>query len=120
MIMEFMEQGLKAEEVEVIQIETYQAAAKLNGQEAINSFAMRFSIPVSIAVCMIFENLTIENVTDEHVRDERVLQLAKKINVKENQKFTSKLPNRRAEIIDFCRQLETKEDFAEVFRLLVK
>lgn len=171
MIMEFMSQGLKAEEVEEIQIETYQAASKLGGQEAVNSFAMRFSIPVSLAVCMVFGDLSIENVTDEHVNDLRVLQLAKKIHVTENKVFTSKLPKirenkmtvkmmngqvfckdalttkgdylepfskeeligkfnkitkgvwseeRRKEIIGFFDQLEANEEFAEVFRLLVK
>lgn len=124
MVKEFMNQGLKAEEVEEIRIETYYAAAKLSGQTASNSFAMRFSIPVSIAVCMIFGDLAIETVTDEHVRNFKVPQLAKKIYVTENPTFTSKLPDIRENKITvrtttgrvYCKDaLTTKGDYTDPF-----
>lgn len=92
MLQEFMKQGLKAEDVKVVFIETYQAAAKLDKQSVKNSFAMRFSIPVSLAIYMIYGDLTIENITDEHIYNEDVMKLASKINVCENCDFTAKLP----------------------------
>lgn len=94
-VQKFMKQGLQYQEIEKIEIETYAAAAKLKDTMVNNSFAMRFSIPVSIAVCMVYGDLSIDNVTDEHVTDDRVLAIASKIIVKENPDYTAALPGLR-------------------------
>lgn len=78
-----------------IDIETYAAASKLSGQSVLNSFAMKFSIPVSLAVYMVYGDLSIENVTDEHVENPEVKRLAANIFVRENKTFTEQLPDTR-------------------------
>ncbi len=92
---DFTIQGLKVEDIKMISVETYKAASKLDKQNVKNSFAMRFSIPVSLAVFMVYGSLDIENITDEHIQNMDVINLASKINVKENHDFTEKLPHIR-------------------------
>ncbi len=100
MLQNFKVQGLKWDEITHIKVETYAAAAKLKGKKANNSFAMRFSIPVSIAVCMIYGDLSVANVTDEHVTDKRVAELAARVSVEENPSYTALLPNVRKNKIE--------------------
>lgn len=94
-VRKFMGQGLQYEEIQKIEIETYAAAAKLKDTMVNNSFAMKFSIPVSVAVCMVYGDLSMDNVTDEHVADTRVIELASKISVRENPDYTAALPELR-------------------------
>ena len=91
----FMKDGLKQEDIERIEINTYHAAAKLSGQRARNSFGAKFSIPISLAIKIIYGELTMETMTDEHVNDDRVLKLAKSIIVHENPEYNQLLPNIR-------------------------
>lgn len=91
----FLKGGLKPEEIERIEINTYHAAAKLSGQRARNSFGAKFSIPVSLAVKVIYGELVMESMTDEHVKDERVLNLAERIFVYENAEYNELLPDIR-------------------------
>ncbi|MBQ2100428.1 MAG: MmgE/PrpD family protein, partial [Lachnospiraceae bacterium] len=91
----FMKDGLIPEDVEKIEINTYHAAAKLSGQQARNSFGAKFSIPVSLAIKMIYGELTMDSMTDEHVSDERVRELAKRIFVHENLEYNQLLPSIR-------------------------
>lgn len=95
MVQEFLQEGLKAEEIEKIEIETYHAAAKLSGKEAGNSFAAKFSIPMSLAIALIYGDLSIESFTEEHIQNPKVSELASKIFVRENQCFNELLPEIR-------------------------
>lgn len=91
-IQNLMESGLQAADIEKIEIDTYHAASKLSGQEARNSFAARFSIPITLAVKLIFGNLTTESLSEENIHNEKVQSLAKKIFVNENRQYNELLP----------------------------
>ncbi|MBR3507677.1 MAG: MmgE/PrpD family protein [Lachnospiraceae bacterium] len=91
----FMKDGLRPEDIERIEINTYHAASKLSGQHARNSFGAKFSIPISLAIKIIYGELTMESMTNEHVNDERVRELAKRIFVHENLEYNQLLPDIR-------------------------
>lgn len=91
----FMKDGLRPKDIERIEIDTYHAAAKLSGQQARNSFGAKFSIPVSLAIKMIYGELTTESMTDEHVYDAGVRELAKRIFVHEKPEYNLLLPEIR-------------------------
>lgn len=95
LFIELMENGLKPEDIEKINLKTYKAAAHLNGQEANNAFAAKFSIPVSIALLLCKGSLSIDITNDKEVSDESVKALAKKIFVEENDEYTKLLPEKR-------------------------
>ena len=95
MARELIKMGLDYKEIERIDIDTYLAASKLSGQTACNSFAMKFSIPVALATCFVFGDLSMDTVTDTNVADERVRELARKIFVKESSEYTALLPETR-------------------------
>lgn len=110
MMQEFMRGGLKPDEVEKIDIETYHAASKLSGHTASNTFASKFSIPVSLAVCMVYGDISIENLSEAHIKDARVLEIAKKVSVKENDDFNELLPDiRKNRITVWLKNGETVE-----------
>lgn len=94
-IQDFIKKGLKVEDIEKIEISTYHAAAKLSGQNAGNSFAARFSIPMSLAIMLIYGELSIESLSEEHIREKKVQDFAKKIFVKENLQYNKLLPKIR-------------------------
>lgn len=91
----FENQGLKVEDIAGIDIYTYHAASKLKGQEASNSFAAKFSIPVSLAIRLVYGELSIESMSDEHIRSREVQELAGKIVVHENLQYNEYLPSIR-------------------------
>lgn len=92
MMQKMTENGLRVEEIERIEISTYHAAAKLRGQRARNSFAARFSIPVALAVKLVYGDLSIGSMAEEHIQDERVRELAGRIFVEENLQYNQLLP----------------------------
>lgn len=104
MAIDLLKQGLDYRKIERIDIDTYSAAAKLKGQKANNGFAMKFSIPVALATCLVFGDLAMDTVTEENIKDARVTELAKKIYVTENEEYTKLLPETRANhmVISLC------------------
>lgn len=138
MVQKFVSEGLQPEKIGRIEIETYHAAAKLNGQEARNSFAAKFSIPAALAICLIYGELSVESLTDQHLQNPKVKDLAKKIFVCENQEFNELLPEIRRNKIRILqndgREFEkdmtvtkgdyldpfSKEEVTEKFRILTK
>lgn len=138
MIQPYLEQGLQADEIESIVIDTYHAASKLSGQSARNSFAARFSIPISLAIKIVYGELTLESLTEEHIHETKVLELANKIFVHENQEYNTLLPDIRKNRMCIqrkdgtCLELETtvtkgdylepfsKEEIIQKYRLLTK
>lgn len=138
MVQKFVSEGLQPEKIGRIEIETYHAAAKLNGQEARNSFAAKFSIPAALAICLIYGELSVESLTDQHFQNPKVKDLTKKIFVCENQEFNELLPEIRRNKIRILqndgREFEkdmtvtkgdyldpfSKEEVTEKFRILTK
>lgn len=104
MIQPYMEQGLQPDEIERIDIDTYHAAAKLDGQEARNSFAARFSIPISLAIKILYGELTTKSLEEEHIHDSKVIELASKIFVKEKEEYNKLLPAIRKNRMCICKK----------------
>lgn len=97
--LKFLSSGYHPEDINRIHIETYSSAAKLNGKIAENAFAARFSIPVSLAVLLLYGNLDVRTMTDKITTSKDVQFMASKIDVTENPDCTAKLPDIRRSIM---------------------
>ena len=95
MLQELLDEGLRKDDIARIEVETYHAAAKLSGQDAPNGFAARFSIPVAIAIYLIYGAISIETLTDENAVNKEVKELAHRVFVTENEEFNRQLPEIR-------------------------
>jgi 2-methylcitrate dehydratase PrpD len=81
--------------IQRVDINTYKAASKLSGQSARNTFAAKFSLPISLAVLLKTGTLKYGTVTEAVIADQAVTELAKKIMVTENPAYTALLPQTR-------------------------
>ena len=80
------------QDIERIDIETYSSALKLNKTRAYNLFAAKFSIPVSVAIYIVYGSLDAKMLTEDMLSDTKVCDLADKITVRENINYTRLLP----------------------------
>lgn len=91
---DFMEEGLRAEDVERIEVYTYKKAARLTAQEAKSEVAAKFSMPVSLAILLYSGKLTHTSVW-EYVENETVKELAHLIFLMEDDAYNRMLPEKR-------------------------
>lgn len=90
-----MSRGLKADQVESIDIWAYAKASRLSGKRAVNPLAAQFSIPVSLAVLMIGGSLDLMTL-NRFVGTPEVNRLAAAITVMNDLKYDAFLPDIRA------------------------
>ena len=81
------------ESIDRVEVHTYSLASRLDGKHVRNEFAGKFSIPYAVAKTLVEaeENHPIEN----GVTDQKIVNLAKKINVFEDETLTALLPHQR-------------------------
>lgn len=92
----FLAEGHTPDEIEAVEIETYHSAAQLGGTRARNAFAARFSIPVSLAICLLRGSADLAVMTDANAAAPDVAQLAARVSVREAADLTALLPDVRA------------------------
>ncbi len=94
-VAELLAEGLGAENVKHIDVETYKNAAALSAKTPPNALAARFSIPATIA--LLLENGTLDpaEASDGLVQSDRIRNLAALIDVRESPEFTARLPATR-------------------------
>ena len=83
---------LKATDIERIDVRAYRLAAYLSNQQPKDWFGTRFSIPFALATLIIGGRDGLTAFGDEAVADARVMALAQKIVVVEDQDFTAVYP----------------------------
>ena len=87
--------GLRAEEIEHIDILTYSLAGQLNDQDPANTLAGKFSVPFAVATTIVNGSSDVASFTWEAVRDETVKALARRVEVREDPKLTAMMPRFR-------------------------
>ena len=104
-VKDFMDEGLKKEDVSEIHVRTYKKAARIDGQKVINSLAAKFSTPVSLAILLIKGRLYPEDIEEaiDHNRYE-VADLASRIYLEEDGKYNSLLPDVRGGSVQVIRK----------------
>lgn len=87
---------LKPEDIQSVNVETYELAATLRENKPPNAFAAKFSIPFSIALLLSRGSLTNDVYRDECVEDQKLLELSKRVTVSEDPSLSALLPKVRA------------------------
>lgn len=92
--------NIDIDEIEEIVIDTYGLAVfghDHNNIEGINSAKM--SIPYSVAAALTYHKAGLEMFTYDMVRDDKILSLAKKVVVNEDEELSKLVPDKRAAVI---------------------
>jgi 2-methylcitrate dehydratase PrpD len=87
--------GLKADDIEKIDVATYSLAGQLNDREPTNTLAGKFSVPFAVATTIVNGSSGVRSFTWEAVRDEAVRALALRVDVREDAKLTAMMPDFR-------------------------
>ena len=83
---------LNAAEIERIDVRAYRLAAYLSNQQPKDWFGTRFSIPFALATLIVGGRDGLAAFSDDAVADARVMALAKKVEVVEDEAFTAAYP----------------------------
>lgn len=93
--------GLKAEDIENINIRTYSLAVSGHDHTDIpGTYSAKMSIPYSTAVGLIFGKAGLQEFSEEMVRNPEVLGLTKKVNVSADQNLSDAFPGIQAAVVD--------------------
>lgn len=87
--------GVNPEEVERIEVETYDVAAKLADPEPDTPLAGRFSTPYVVAATLLRGDAGPKSFRLDVLRDPAVLNLARRVTVREEASFTAMTPEKR-------------------------
>lgn len=88
------EEGLKAADIEKIEVLTYEIGVKQCGtfQVPKNRFEATFSIPYGIAVTLLDDAAGICQFSDERLADPEIIDLCRRIDVQTSEKYTAQYP----------------------------
>lgn len=87
--------GIRAEEIDRVEVETYSLAVELGDQSPRNTLAGKFSVPFAIATTLINGNSGVASFTWDAIRNDEIQALAKKVAVREDPAMTAKMPDLR-------------------------
>ncbi len=91
------------EAVSRIEVATYDFASKLNDAHPQTPLAARFSIPYIVASTLYDGDASASSFTEEAIQRTAVLELARKVKVRETKDYTAMLPHKRsAKVIIHC------------------
>lgn len=83
------------EQIEKIQVTSYQYAAELSDQAPRNTLAAKFSVPFAVATRLVHGNSSMNSFNWDAVRNPAVLALARKVTVQEDPAMSLRLPMER-------------------------
>jgi 2-methylcitrate dehydratase PrpD len=89
------EQGVVADDIVGLRIDTFREATRLITRTPQNSDEAQYSLPFSVAAALVFGRLGPEELTGGALTDHRVLRLARLVNVAEDPKISRLFPTRR-------------------------
>jgi len=87
--------GLKADDIEHVDVVTYSLAAQLSGKDPQNTLAGKFSVPFAIATTIINGSSGMMSFTLDQVGNEAIKALAARVDVREDPKLTAMMPRFR-------------------------
>jgi 2-methylcitrate dehydratase PrpD len=82
-------------QIRAISVESYAYAAELDDPAPRNTLAARFSLPFAVATRIVNGNSRLESFSWNAVRDPRILELARRVAVREDPQMTLRLPRER-------------------------
>ena len=85
----------EVEEIERIEVHSYNLAAELSEPAPANTLAAKFSVPFAVATRLVHGHSRLSAFTWEAVRNEAVLALARRVSVSEDAAMTQRLPMER-------------------------
>lgn len=91
-----VEHSFAPDEVEAIEVATYDPATRLDGQDAPSGFAGKHSIPYSVAARITLRDNGIEAYTDDAARHPTLRSLMRRVTVVEDATMTAAAPQVRA------------------------
>lgn len=93
--------GLKAEDIEHIDIRTYSLAVSGHDHTEIpGSYSAKMSIPYSTAVGLIFGKAGLQEFSEEMVKDQQILGLTKKIHIAADKDLSDAFPGLQSAVVD--------------------
>ncbi len=95
-VLDLMAQGIRADDVAGIVVETHRLAAPLSGLDVHTRLAAMFSLPYVVAVAVRRGKVDPAAFSSEARGDERLLDLARRIEVRHAPDLDDRLPNERA------------------------
>jgi 2-methylcitrate dehydratase PrpD len=84
--------GLKAEDIEKVDVLTYSLAAELSDRDPKNTLAGKFSVPFAVATTIINRSSGMMSFTWDQIRSQEIKALAAKVEVREDPKLTAMMP----------------------------
>ncbi len=87
--------GLKADEIEKIDVVTYSLAAELSDRDPMNVLAGKFSVPFAVATTIVNQSSGMMSFTWDQIRDRKIKALAARVAVSEDPKLTAMMPRFR-------------------------
>lgn len=95
---------LRPNDVKRIVVRTYAAAAKLgtgpSRYRPLSPHAAKFSIPYVVAVAITEGKADIDSFSSKKIKDTTILGLSDKVKVEEDEKMTTKVPNKRGSTVE--------------------
>ena len=88
-------QGLNAEDVASVQVDTYSLAAQLSDRSPTNTLGAKFSVPFAIASTLVHQSSGVASFTWDAVRNDAVRELAQRVEVREDPALTDMMPDYR-------------------------
>jgi 2-methylcitrate dehydratase PrpD len=83
------------EQIRHVQVDSYAFAAELDDPAPRNTLAAKFSVPFAVATRIVNGNSALASFSWDAVRDTRVLELARRVSVREDAQMTRRLPLER-------------------------
>ena len=99
------ERGLPApDQIERIEVATYNLAAELSDPAPRNTLAAKFSVPFAVATRIVRGSSGLASFTWDALRDPKTLDLAARVSVREDAAMTQRLPHERpAQVLIYLR-----------------
>ena len=88
-------QSLDVNQIERIEVSTYNLAAELKDAKPRNTLAAKFSIPFAVATRLVNGHSRLESFTRDSINNPKILALAAKVAVVEDLSMSARLPNER-------------------------
>ncbi|MEO8010376.1 MAG: MmgE/PrpD family protein, partial [Dokdonella sp.] len=106
--------GLRIEEIEAIEVQTFWEVTRLANPEPSNTIAAQFSIQFALAVALLHDKIGPAEVSEVQIRDPAVLALARKVQVSVDEAFDREFPAKtmaRVRIRTHCAEHRTTVEY---------
>ncbi len=90
------EKGFKASEIKHIIVDSFSQALTLRAREATDEETIQYSIPLAVALLLIYDREDLAQFDIERYQDQKVTKLAQRVKLRFNEDLNKKFPRTRA------------------------